>query len=147
MQIIKILLADDDADDREFFRQAVANSGVEVEFTAVSDGLQLIELLSSIKNPILPDVIFLDLNMPGLNGKVCLREIRKQDKFSSMPVIILSTSTRPKDIDETYLGGANRYISKIVFYANSVEWVGKLFPHADWQKTLMNPTREGFAIV
>jgi len=146
MQIIRLLLADDDADDREFFRQSVVDSGIRAELTAVADGRQLLDLLSGGKDTFLPDVIFLDLNMPGMDGKACLREIRNQSQFSAMPVIILSTSTWMKDIEETYLGGANMYISKIVFYTNSVEWVRKLFPHADWRKVLMNPTRDAFAI-
>jgi len=145
MEKIKILLADDDADDREFFRQAVQQSGVGAELTAVADGWQLLDVLSGGKDTVMPDVIFLDLNMPGMNGKACLREIRNQSKFSAMPVIVLSTSTWLKDIEDTYRGGANMYISKLVFYTHGAEWIGKLFPHAEWRKGLMNPTWDAFA--
>lgn len=141
---IKIVLADDDADDREFFRQAVVDSGISAELIAVVDGRQLLDLLLVGENALLPDVIFLDLNMPGLDGRSCLGEIRRQEKLMGTPVIILSTSSWWKDIDEMYIGGANMYISKVVFYPNGVEWIRKLFP-PDWRETLMNPTRERFA--
>ena len=143
MQNIKILLADDDADDRDFFRQAVLDSGVRAELTTVEDGGQLIAFLLDPEEPAAPDIIFLDLNMPGIDGKACLREIRLQPDFSATPVIILSTSTRLKDIDETYRGGANAYISKTVFFTNSEQWIRKLFP-PDWQTLLKYPSRDRF---
>ena len=143
MQNIKILLADDDADDRDIFRQVVLDSGIEAELTAVEDGRELIAFLLDMKDAAAPDVIFLDLNMPGMDGKACLREIRHQSKFSMTPVIILSTSTWFKDIDETYQGGANLYISKAVFCTNSAQWMRKLFP-PDWQILLMHPSRDRF---
>jgi len=91
MQNIKILLTDDNANDREFFRQAMEDSGVCAELIAVEDGRQLLDLL--LGDTFMPDVIFIDLNMPGLDGRGCLKEIRRREKFSSTPVIILSTST------------------------------------------------------
>ena len=71
----------------------MADSGIDAELMAVAEGGALLDLLSSGKDPVVPDVIFLDLNMPGLDGKACLAEIRRQEKFSATPVIILSTST------------------------------------------------------
>ncbi|HEY0047074.1 MAG TPA: response regulator, partial [Flavobacterium sp.] len=60
----------------------------------------------------LPDFIFLDLNMPEKGGKECLVEIRKHSKLKEIPVIIYSTSSSKKDIDDTYELGANLYITK-----------------------------------
>lgn len=145
VQNINILLVDDDADDRDFFRQAVLDSGIEAELTAVEDGQELIAFLLDPEDPAAPDVIFLDLNMPGMDGKACLLEIRLQPKFSATPVIILSTSNRLKDIDETYRGGANVYISKTVFYTNSAQWIRELFP-PDWQTVLKYPSRDRFVL-
>jgi CheY-like chemotaxis protein len=143
---IRMLLAEDDEDDRSFFRQALLESGIGSELTTVTDGWQLIEYLLDKRNSFIPDIIFLDINMPGMDGKSCLREIRRQDKFVGTPVIILSTSTRLSDIEETYKDGANRYFSKMLFYSDSVGWMTRLF-EADWRQGLVNPTREGFGFI
>jgi CheY-like chemotaxis protein len=128
IQNIRILLADDDEDDQLFFQEAVAESEINAEYPAVESGLQLVDFLSDVQASPASDVIFLDINMPGMDGKTCLREIRKQAHFAETPVIVLSTSARIKDIDETYKGGANMYISKALFYMNTEKWVEKLFP-------------------
>jgi CheY-like chemotaxis protein len=146
IEIIKILLVDDDEDDRLFFQEALAHSGINAEFSTVENGLKLIDFLSGAQHPPAPDVIFLDINMPGLNGKACLREIRHQPQFSHTPVIMLTTSTSLKDIDETYKDGANMYICKDLFYLNSEKWMEKLFP-SDWRQGLIQPPRENFAFI
>ena len=144
IQHISILLADDDADDRFFFRNALSNSAINAELTTVEDGQQLIDFLATALSPSTPDVIFLDINMPGIDGKACLREIRHQEQFADMPVIVLSTSTSAKDIDETFRDGANMYISKALFYMDSVGWIEKLFP-PDWRQGLLHPPKNKFA--
>ena len=146
MENIRMLLAEDDEDDRSFFRQALLESGIGSELTMVTDGWQLIELLLDQRNTFIPDIIFLDINMPGMDGKSCLREIRRQEKYVVTPVIILSTSTRLRDIDETYRDGANRYFSKMLFYNDGVGWMMRLF-EADWRQGLVNPTRETFGFI
>jgi CheY-like chemotaxis protein len=146
IQSIRILLADDDEDDRLFFQEAVADSGINAEYSAVENGLQLIDFLSDVQACPAPDVIFLDINMPGMDGKACLGEIRKQAKFADTPVIMFSTSTRAKDIDEMFKGGANMYISKALFYMNSVKWIEKLFP-SNWRQGLLHPPRDKFAFI
>lgn len=143
---IKILLADDDEDDRDFFRHALLDSGIEAELMAVTDGRELIDYLLAVQGSLTPDVIFLDINMPGMDGKACLREIRQQERFLAIPIIMLTTSIRLKDIEETYRDGANKYISKMLFYTDSVQWIIKLFPD-DWLEGLINPSREMFAFI
>lgn len=145
-QHIRILLADDDADDRLFFQEAVTDSVVRAEYSGVESGLQLIDFLSNVQASPVPDVIFLDINMPGMDGKECLREIRNQVQFADTPIIMLSTSTSAKDIDETYRDGANMYISKALFYMDSENWIEKLFP-SDWRQGLLHPPREKFAFI
>ncbi|MEJ7588012.1 MAG: response regulator [Ferruginibacter sp.] len=61
---------------------------------------------------LLPDIVFLDLNMPGKNGKECLKEIKENPRFKALPVIIYSTSAHTKDIMDTHSTGANLYIRK-----------------------------------
>jgi CheY-like chemotaxis protein len=146
MENIRMLLAEDDDDDRSFFRQALLESGIGSELTIVADGWQLIEFLLDQRNTIIPDIIFLDINMPGMDGKSCLREIRRQEKYGVTPVIILSTSTRLSDIEETFRDGANRYFSKMLFYNDGVGCMTRLF-EADWRQGLVNPTRETFGFI
>ena len=146
MENIKMLLAEDDEDDRMFFRQALEISDILSELAEVTDGRQVIDFLLDQQNSFTPDIIFLDINMPVMDGKSCLREIRQQEKFAGIPVIILSTSVRLKDIEDTYRNGANRYISKMLFYSDSIKWMTLLF-EADWRQRLINPAREGFAFI
>ena len=106
--IFRILLADDDPDDRELFTEAAEAHGAKVQ--SVPNGMQLMSLLRTAE--ILPDFILLDLNMPEKNGKECLREIRADRRFNDIPVIIYSTSSSKKDVDETFEMGADLYITK-----------------------------------
>ena len=74
------------------------------------DGVRLLDHLATIET--LPDIIFLDLNMPRKNGRVCLNEIRQEPRFDSISVAIYSTSDNEQDIEDTFIAGANIYIVK-----------------------------------
>jgi CheY-like chemotaxis protein len=104
-----ILLADDDPEDRLLFKEALDETRMGALVTA-RDGLELMNTLSRM--PELPDVIFLDLNMPRKNGHECLREIKNNTKFGGIPVVIYSTSRSEAQIDATYKEGANLYVTK-----------------------------------
>jgi CheY-like chemotaxis protein len=105
-----ILLADDDEDDRLLFEDALTQVSEEIALQTAEDGKRLLKLLNEENT--LPDVIFLDLNMPGKNGFECLREIRQQDKLKYIPVIIFSTGMQQEAVDKVYQLGANYYICK-----------------------------------
>ena len=60
----------------------------------------------------LPDIIFLDMNMPGKSGKECLREIRANPKFREIAIVIYSTSASAADLEDTFVAGANVYVKK-----------------------------------
>jgi CheY-like chemotaxis protein len=109
-QTVRILLADDDIDDRELFQEAMSETGFPLDVQLAEDGSRLIELLKAEKK--LPDIIFLDLNMPNKNGKECLVEIRKNSYYNHIPIVIYSTSSSNRDIDETFENGANLYVRK-----------------------------------
>lgn len=111
-----IILADDDGDDRELFTEAMEDVGKNIKLETVSDGEGLMNLLKS--KDVLPDLIFVDLNMPNKNGKECLREIRGSDLLRHIPVIIYSTSSSPRDIEETFEKGANLYVTKPSTFAD-----------------------------
>ena len=86
-----ILLADDDTDDCQLFEKALQKIPIANRFRTVSDGEKLMDLL--LKNPTdLPDVLFLDLSMPGKTGYECLIEIKENKKLKAIPVIVFTTS-------------------------------------------------------
>lgn len=105
---LHIFFGDDDEEDVDFFKRAIKEASAEIKITIAKDGIQLLEFLQIV----LPDIIFLDLNMPRMNGIDCLKEIRNQKKFDDVPVIIYSTTAEKAHIDMTYALGANMYIQK-----------------------------------
>lgn len=108
---LNILLADDDQDDRDFFKQALNELSIATNFTAVNDGEQLIKHLSGIQD-VFPDIIFLDINMPRKNGIECLSEIKQNAKWCNIPVVMFSTSNAWETINMLFKSGAHVYIHK-----------------------------------
>lgn len=108
---LQILLADDDQDDCLFFKEAMSELPLAAHLTIVNDGEELLELLTKEGEP-LPDVLFLDLNMPRKSGYECLAEIKRDQKIKQLPVIILSTSFEKEMADLLYQIGAHYCIRK-----------------------------------
>jgi len=108
---MKILLADDDEDDRMFFEEALEELRLPTDITTVGDGIELIEFLDN--NPDYePHILFLDINMPRMNGIEALKELRAKPGWKNWVVAIYSTSNAEADIEETFVQGANIYIKK-----------------------------------
>jgi CheY-like chemotaxis protein len=105
-----ILLVDDDMDDQEIFLTAVSQLSDMVDCTALSDATDALHKLGT--GDIEPDVIFLDLNMPVMNGQQFLTAIKKNTTLSAIPVIIFSTSSDPATIALTRQLGASDFITK-----------------------------------
>jgi len=103
-----IFLADDDADDRMFFEDALKQLPIPTQLTLSNDGLELMSNLETV----VPDVIFLDLNMPRKNGFQCLEEIRNTPKLKDIPIVIFSTTANEDAVNKTYQLGANYYTCK-----------------------------------
>lgn len=108
---IHVLLADDDEDDRLFFIDAFEEIKIKTVINTVKDGSELIDYLTQSTSK-LPDVLFLDLNMPRKTGIECLTEIKKMKKLENIAIAIYSTSASDKDIEDTFVKGANVYIKK-----------------------------------
>lgn len=108
---LHIMLVDDDEDDRDNFIEAVNEVDAQVKVSVETDAVNLAKKLSKLADN-LPDILFLDLNMPRKNGFECLEEIRNFSNLKSIPVFIYSTSSDPDLIDLTYDKGANLYIQK-----------------------------------
>lgn len=107
----KLLLADDDLDDRLFFEDAVEELFTSYKLSTVTDGVELMELLSDDSEQ-LPDILFLDINMPRKNGCECLAEIKANDILKDIPVVIFSTSLDMEIVNKLYENGAHYYIRK-----------------------------------
>jgi CheY-like chemotaxis protein len=110
-EYISITLADDDEDDRLFFTDAFDELKINTKVNTFNNGK---ELLNHLLQPttILPNIIFLDLNMPILNGIDCLKEIKSNDRFKNIAIAIYSTSSSEEDVENTFVLGANIYIKK-----------------------------------
>ncbi len=116
-----ILLADDDTDDQFMLKEAFSSLNSDTEIVTVENGEELLDYLNlkgkynNASLPI-PKIILLDLNMPKIDGRQCLKVIKANPDFSKIPIIIFSTSNNPEDISQSYELGANSYIIKPYSY-------------------------------
>jgi CheY-like chemotaxis protein len=129
-----ILLADDDADDREFFSEAIHELRMQHTLTLFKDGKELMDYLNDPERDqdVMPHILFLDLNMPLKTGSECLKEIRQDPRYNDLSVAIYSTSSSEKDIEETFILGANVYIRKPNDFA-TLKKVIKDVVNMNWQ--------------
>jgi CheY-like chemotaxis protein len=128
---IPILIADDDLDDCEMIRDALKESRLLNEVHFVHDGEQLLEFLfkqcdlpASEKK--WPGLILLDLNMPKMDGREVLKELKKHPDLHKIPVIVLTTSQAEEDIMRSYNLGANSFITKPIEFQKLVELMSGL---------------------
>ncbi|RZJ65628.1 MAG: response regulator [Flavobacterium sp.] len=129
----RILLTDDDADDRSVFSDAFAELKMSGELFMFSDGTQLMDYLRSCESA--PGLLFLDLNMPMKSGFECIEEIRADERFSEIQIAVYSTSSSEKDIDSTFRKGANLYIKKPNDY-NKLKTIINTVLKTDWSQRL-----------
>ena len=108
---LNIILAEDDYDDRLLFQEALNELPVDVELTTFNNGDELMGWLNDDRNK-LPHALYLDLNMPRKNGFAALGEIKRNDKFLELPVIIFSTATNRAMIKQVFKDAAHYYIRK-----------------------------------
>lgn len=132
---VTILMADDDEDDRELARKAMEESRLMNELRFVEDGEELLDYLhrrgryADPKRAPRPGLILLDLNMPRMDGREALRELKSDPSLRQIPVVVLTTSRSDKDILRSYDLGANCFISKPVTFEGLVEVVRVLDRH------------------
>jgi CheY-like chemotaxis protein len=115
-QNINILLADDDKSDCLLFKEALEELPVSAHLTIVYNGEQLMKELTK-KRSKLPDVLFLDLNMPRKNGFVSLGEIKRSTELQDLPVIIFSTASGMETVKKVFRDAAHYYICKPVDFS------------------------------
>ena len=106
-----VLLIDDDSDDQEIFSIALEKADGNVECVFANDGIQALEILRHDPD-FVPDYVFIDMNMPRMNGQQCLAEIKKIDRLKSVPVYMYSTSVSPESLETNKQLGAKDFIVK-----------------------------------
>jgi CheY-like chemotaxis protein len=106
-----VLIIDDDSEDSEFFTEAVQEIDPSISCVKAKDGKDAIRQLKN-EMPKLPDYIFLDINMPVMNGKECLTEIKKTPQLKDIPVIMYSTTSDTNEIRGYYKLGAHDFLIK-----------------------------------
>lgn len=105
-----ILLVDDDEDDRDIFREAVSIVKPDCELRLATDGEQGLSKLQ--ETPDLPDYIFLDVNMPKMDGREFLKQVKADPVYSKVPVVIYSTSNHSSEMGNYFKMGASNFITK-----------------------------------
>ena len=122
----QILLVEDNPDDVELTRIAFAEAGCDHQMTVVSDGAEAVSYLQGRAVSELPALVLLDLNLPRLDGREVLQAIRAEPATRSLPVVVLTTSAEPFDVEKVYALGANSYIQKPVDFERFVEVVRQI---------------------
>ena len=138
---VHVILAEDDGDDRGIFLEAMNEVVPHAIIEIAENGEQLMQKLLK-EDALLPDIVFLDLNMPGKNGHKCLKEIRDSEKLKSMPVIIYSTTEAPEDIDKTFEEGASLYLPKPHSFSDLKAMLTKIFA-IEWNE-FIKPEKDNF---
>lgn len=104
------MIIDDDSDDREIFGEALRQVDPNHRLVSCQGGEEAFALL--LKGSVRPDFVFLDMNMPGMNGRQCLIKFRAHAEFLDIPVIIYTTSNRMDDAEEVKRIGAVAFLTK-----------------------------------
>lgn len=124
----KVLLAEDDADDREIFHEIFSSMDGEAELVMVENGMEVIEILGVESGAgRLPDLIVLDQNMPKMTGKQTLEWLKGQAGFSEIPVIIFSTYSDDRLVRECTELGAAMVITKPCSFDEYEQMVNDFF--------------------
>ena len=142
---LHLVLADDDMDDHGLFKEVLNEIPISINITTAYDGEQLMALLNWIKEP-LPQVIFLDLNMPRKNGFECLTEIKLNERLKRIPVIVLTTTFQKEVIKLLYKNGAQYYICKPDQYHQLKKVIAKALTFILKATTLSQPPPENFVL-
>ncbi len=138
----QVLLVEDNEDDVELTLEALKDSKVRMEVHVVDDGVSALKFLrqqDEYKDKPRPDMVLLDLNLPIMDGREVLKEIREDDDLTDLPVVVLTTSQSEEDILRMYKLHANCYISKPVDFLKFTEIVKQI--EGFWLQLVKLPQR------
>ena len=117
-----VLIVEDDTDDYALAKEALKECCPGIDLVWAKDGEEALGYLSDKNNP-QPSVIFLDLNMPKIDGWECLKEIRTSERLKHIPIVILTNSNNPADVVRAYRSGANNFVRKPSNYKELVRFL------------------------
>lgn len=140
---LHIVLAEDDIDDRMFFKQAFDDLKIDNTLIMFEDGFQLMDHLKH--TPVLPHIIFLDLNMPGKSGIQCLKDIRANPLLKNITVSIYSSQASESNIEQTFIAGANVFIKKPNDF-NQLKKILTEVNYINWQYIIDDISKENFML-
>lgn len=124
----RFLVIDDDSDDRELFSEALASVDPVIVCDHATDGAEALKQLAAMEIA-MPDIIFLDINMPGMNGWQFLTKLKSEDKYKDIPVIVYTTSSNSKDRLIAGDLGALCFITKPHAYGHLKSMLGIVVMH------------------
>lgn len=134
--VLTILLAEDDPDDRMLTTRALERNGFPLDIRSVADGEELMDYLfcrgayGARDAAPKPALILLDLNMPRKDGREALAEIKSEPTLRRIPVIVLTTSIADQDVRQSYDLGVNAFVTKPVTFeklSESIELIGRFW--------------------
>lgn len=137
---IKIVVCDDNWAESPLFEFTLRNIGIDYELDWVDDSIDLLVYLTTAER--LPDIIFLDVNMPGKSGIQCLEDIRANRKWNGIPIIVQSFAGPTRDIEAAFYGGADLFILKSDFSKEFQQVLRAIFQR-DWT-TRTRPRKANF---
>jgi CheY-like chemotaxis protein len=127
--MLTILLVDDDHEEAELFTAALKSLDQTIQFVHAEDCVDLLDSIRKHK----PDIVFIDINMPFLNGIECLKAVRSEPEFESLPIIMYSTSNNQKNIIDSFNNNADLYIVKPDSYRGIIIALEKVLK-VNWAK-------------
>lgn len=130
---LKITVADDDEGYALLLKEAAAEEQLNLDFYFAENGLELLRILQAKPAQSLPDLVLLDLNMPGKEGRECLKEIKQDSLLKKIPVLIFSTSEAEEMVEECYALGASSYIVKPFDFEGIMATLREIYTY--WGKT------------
>jgi CheY-like chemotaxis protein len=142
MNSLNVLLAEDETADKDFFIDGLKKLDLPHRVSWVKNHTALFELLEK-ENGF--DLIIIDLDMPGKNGKECLKEIKANEKYKSIPVVVMTVSKNTSDINDVFDAGAHYYAVKPYSERNYIETLRQVF-NIDWKTPQPVPDKKQFII-
>ena len=140
---VHILLAEDDRDDRLFFKNAFKDLKINHRLSICENGTDLMDYLKGAE--VVPDILFLDLNMPGKNGMECLTELRGNSRYTDLSIAIYTSLKSPIINEEALMAGANIFIRK----PNEPDMLKKILMevvYINWQYITDGLSKENFML-
>jgi len=139
---LNILLVEDDSDDILFFKEAIEKLDI-VNELSIATGCK--ELFSQLDNNKIFDIIFLDINLPIMDGKQCLKEIKANERYKEVPIIIFTGSQAQSDVDVVYEYGAHYHVVKPYAHINYIASL-KIVLGLNWKEKQPRPSKENFVV-